>query len=41
MVSIWGYTFQTGGLINKRYQNRMQEGVKASQFTGREDVALK
>jgi hypothetical protein len=41
MVSIWGYTaFQTGGLINKRYQNQDAAGrVKASQFTGREDVA--
>jgi hypothetical protein len=41
MVSIWAYTaFQTGGLINKRYQNQDAAGrVKASQFTGREDVA--
>jgi hypothetical protein len=37
MVSIWGYTaFQTGGLINKQYQNQDAAGrVKASQFTGR------
>jgi hypothetical protein len=41
MMSIWGYTsFQTGGLINKRYANQDAAGrVKASQFTGREDVA--
>jgi hypothetical protein len=41
MISIWGYTsFQTGGLINKRYQNKDAAGrVKESQFTGREDVA--
>lgn len=41
MISIWGYTsFQTGGLINKRYANQDAAGrVKASQFTGREDVA--
>jgi O-antigen ligase len=41
MMSIWGYTsFQTGGLINKRYANQDAAGrVKESQFTGREDVA--
>ena len=41
MMSIWGYTsFQTGGLINKRYANQDAAGrVKASQFTGREDIA--
>ena len=41
MLGIWGYTsFQTGGLINKRYANQDAAGrVKASQFTGREDVA--
>ncbi|WP_367773742.1 O-antigen ligase family protein [Flavobacterium sp. WC2421] len=41
MIGIWGYTsFQTGGLINKRYANQDAAGrVKASQFTGREDVA--
>jgi hypothetical protein len=40
MMSIWGYTsFQTGGLINKRYANQDAAGrVKESQFTGREDV---
>jgi hypothetical protein len=42
MMSIWGYTsLQTGGLINKRYQNQDAAGrVKESQFTGREDVAI-
>jgi hypothetical protein len=42
MMSIWGYTaFQTGGLINKRYQNQDAAGrVKESQFTGREDIAI-
>ena len=41
MISIWGYTsLQTGGLINKRYQNQDAAGrVKKSQFTGREDIA--
>jgi hypothetical protein len=41
MMSIWGYTsLQTGGLINKRYQNQDAAGrAKESQFTGREDVA--
>ncbi|MFT5963695.1 MAG: hypothetical protein ACI9L6_000408 [Flavobacterium sp.] len=41
LAFIWGYTsFQTSGLINKRYQNQDAAGrVKASQFTGREDVA--
>ncbi|SHM28969.1 O-antigen ligase family protein [Flavobacterium xanthum] len=33
-------SFQTGGLINKRYSNQDAAGrVKQSQFTGREDVA--
>jgi hypothetical protein len=42
MMSIWGYTsLQTGGLINKRYQNQDAAGrAKASRFTGREDVAI-
>jgi hypothetical protein len=42
MMSIWGYTsIQTGGLINKRYQNQDATGrIKESQFTGREDVAI-
>lgn len=37
----WTYTsFQTGGLINKRYANQDAAGrVKESQFTGREDIA--
>ena len=41
MMSIWGYTsFQTGGLIDKRYANQDAAGrVKKSQFTGREDIA--
>lgn len=41
MMAVWGYTsFQTGGLINKRYKNQDAAGrVKESQFTGREDVA--
>jgi O-antigen ligase len=40
MVAIWGYTsFQTGGLINKRYANQDTAGnVKASKFTGREII---
>lgn len=38
---VWLYTsFQTGGLINKRYANQDAAGrFKESQFTGREDVA--
>ena len=41
MLSTWAYTsFQTGGLIDKRYANQDAAGrVKESQFTGREDVA--
>jgi hypothetical protein len=41
MVSIWSYTsYQTGGLIEKRYANQDAAGrAKESQFTGREDVA--
>lgn len=41
MMGIWSYTsFQTGGLINKRYANQDAAGkVKKSQFTGREDIA--
>ncbi|MFV8271437.1 O-antigen ligase family protein [Flavobacterium sp. GT2N3] len=41
MMATWGYTsFQTGGLIDKRYANQDASGrVKESQFTGREDVA--
>jgi hypothetical protein len=41
MISVWSYTsFQTGGLIDKRYANKDAQGrVKASRFTGREDVA--
>jgi hypothetical protein len=42
MAATWSYTsFQTGGLIDKRYANQDARGrVKESQFTGREDVAL-
>jgi hypothetical protein len=42
MTAIWSYTsFQTGGLINKRYANQDAKGrVKESQLTGREDVAI-
>jgi O-antigen ligase len=41
MMTTWTYTsFQTGGLINKRYSNQDAAGrAKESQFTGREDVA--
>ncbi|WP_395051111.1 O-antigen ligase family protein [Flavobacterium sp.] len=41
MVATWSYTsFQTGGLIDKRYANQDAAGrVKESKFTGREDVA--
>lgn len=41
MLCIWAYTsFQTGGLINKRYANQDAAGrVKESRFTGREEVA--
>jgi hypothetical protein len=41
MVAIWTYTsFQTGGLINKRYANQDAQGrEKVNQFTGREDIA--
>lgn len=41
MISTWTYTsFQTGGLIDKRYANQDAAGrKKESQLTGREDVA--
>lgn len=41
MMITWGYaSFQTGGLIDKRYANKDATGrVKESRFTGREDVA--
>jgi hypothetical protein len=41
MMVTWGYTsFQTGGLIDKRYANQDAKGrVRTSQLTGREDVA--
>lgn len=42
MVTTWIYiSFQTGGLIDKRYANQDAAGrTKESKFTGREDVAL-
>lgn len=42
MMATWAYTsFQTGGLIDKRYANQDAAGrVKESKFTGREDLAL-
>jgi hypothetical protein len=41
MMATWGYTsFQTGGLIDKRYANQDAKGrVRESQLTGREDIA--
>jgi hypothetical protein len=41
LMATWAYiSFQTGGLIDKRYANQDATGrVKESQFTGREDVA--
>jgi hypothetical protein len=41
MIATWGYTsFQTGGLIDKRYANEDAAGrKKESKFTGREEVA--
>jgi hypothetical protein len=41
LIATWGYTsFQTGGLINKRYSNQDAQGrVKESRFTGREEIA--
>jgi hypothetical protein len=41
MMAIWSYTsFQTGGLIDKRYANQDAKGrARESQLTGREDVA--
>jgi hypothetical protein len=42
MAVTWAYTsFQTGGLIDKRYANKDAKGrVKESKFTGREEVAV-
>lgn len=42
LVVIWSYTsFQTGGLINKRYANQDAKGrVKQTQLSGREAVAM-
>jgi hypothetical protein len=41
MMATWGYTsYQTGGLIDKRYANKDARGrVKESKFTGREEIA--
>ncbi|MFM2370129.1 MAG: hypothetical protein RL619_2450, partial [Bacteroidota bacterium] len=41
MMITWGYTsFQTGGLIDKRYANQDAAGrAKESKLTGREDIA--
>jgi hypothetical protein len=41
LMVTWGYTsFQTGGLIDKRYANQDAQGrVKESKFTGREEIA--
>ncbi|MBP2283022.1 hypothetical protein H4V97_001340 [Flavobacterium sp. CG_23.5] len=41
LMATWGYTsFQTGGLINKRYANQDAKGrTKEDRFTGREEVA--
>ncbi len=41
MMATWGYTsFQTGGLIDKRYANQDARGrAKESKFTGREEIA--
>lgn len=40
-ITTWGYTsFQTSGLIDKRYANQDALGrAKTSKFTGREDIA--
>ncbi|WP_413999252.1 O-antigen ligase family protein [Flavobacterium sp. W1B] len=42
MIVIWSYTsFQTGGLINKRYANQDAKGrVKETQLSGRGEVAM-
>jgi hypothetical protein len=41
MIATWSYTsFQTGGLIDKRYANQDARGrAKESRFTGREEIA--
>jgi hypothetical protein len=41
MMATWSYTsFQTGGLIDKRYANQDAKGrAKEDNFTGREDIA--
>jgi hypothetical protein len=42
LMVTWGYSsFQTGGLINKRYANQDARGrEKESRLTGREDIAI-
>lgn len=42
LIATWSYTsFQTGGLIDKRYANQDAAGrVKESQLTGREEIAM-
>lgn len=42
MMATWGYTsYQTGGLIDKRYANQDARGrVKEDKFTGREEIAV-
>ena len=42
LMATWGYTsFQTGGLIDKRYANQDAKGrVKEDKFTGREEIAV-
>jgi hypothetical protein len=42
LIATWSYTsFQTGGLIDKRYANQDAAGrVKKSQLTGREEIAM-
>ena len=42
MMATWGYTsFQTGGLIDKRYANQDAKGrVKEDKFTGRQEIAV-
>jgi len=41
LIGVWAYTsYQTGGLINKRYANQDAKGrVKEKKFTGREEIA--
>jgi hypothetical protein len=42
MVVIWGYTFQTGGLIDKRYITKMQQdGQRKSVYRKRRYCKMK